>query len=248
MNRRYANSVVAKQEAKVYRREGGEKDKWLARRVEALCDILEAVEGHYYVTPKQKGWSPSDWRVHREYWAENNSVWLVTVVTGAMIFSCEWPLLPTGAMQCVSWLISAFPCRCGWAWISFATQHKCASKSAITWRLSFSGYLTARYHPLPLPCHSAHLQERKMVWEASIMVAGWVGEGCAGPANSTISRMTAVELFGLVFIQSYLWYIGPYSFSIDCDTVHDSWRHGCRKMKKAMSSQDIKISVKNKFK
>jgi hypothetical protein len=87
-----------------------------------------------------------------------------------------------------------------------------------------------------------------MVWEASIMGAGWVGEGCAGPANSTISRMTAVELFGLVFIQSYLWYIGPYSFSIDCDTVHDSWRHGCRKMKKAMSSQDIKISVKNKFK
>jgi hypothetical protein len=125
---------VTEQEAEVNRREGGEKDRWLARRVEALYDILEATEGHYYITPKQKGWLPCDWRVHREYWAENNSGLLVTVITGAMIFSCEWPLLPTDAMQCVLWLNSAFPCRCGWAWISFATQHKCASKSAITWR------------------------------------------------------------------------------------------------------------------
>jgi hypothetical protein len=123
-------------------------------------------------------------------------------------------------MQCVSWLISAFPSRCGWAWTSFATQHKCASKSAITWRLSFSGYLTARHHHPPLPFHSAHLRGRKMVWEASIMVAGRPVEGGVGPANSTTSRMAAVGLFGLVFIQIYLWYIGPYSFPINCDTPY----------------------------
>lgn len=59
-----------------------------------------------------------------------------------------------------------------------------------------------------------------MVWEVSIMVAGRVGEGGAGPVSSTTSRMTAVELFGLVFIQIHLWYIGPYSFPINCGTPY----------------------------
>jgi hypothetical protein len=63
---------VTQQEAKVDGRDGGGKDRLVARMGEALCDILEAVEGHYYITLKQKGWSISDWRVHREYLAKKN--------------------------------------------------------------------------------------------------------------------------------------------------------------------------------
>lgn len=43
-----------------------------------------------------------------------------------------------------------------------------------------------------------------MVWGASIMVAGRVGGGCEVPANSTTSRMIALELFGSVFMQMFM--------------------------------------------
>lgn len=114
-------------------------------------------------------------------------------------------------MQLVSRLINPFFYRCGWAWIYFAIRHRCASRYAITSRFSFSEYPRARHCP-PVCSHlpAQPQQGKKMVWGASTMVAGWVGEEGEGPGSSTTSRMVAVELFSLVFMTHcsiLLWFL-----------------------------------------
>lgn len=119
--------------------------------------------------------------------------------------------LTVHAMQLVSLHINAFPSRCGWAWTYSATHHRCASRSAITSKFSFSEYLLASPCPPVRSHHPAQLlRGKKMVWGASTMGAGWVGERGEVAGSSTTSRMAAVELFILVFMvhcSIFLWFL-----------------------------------------